>query len=489
VGTVLAGRYRLLELLGKHESGSTTVWRAEDDILARPVTVKVWVPGDGLTGSAFIDAAVSTGRVCHSGLASVYDAAEVDGTAYVVSEWVDGTTLAALVNRVGPLDAHRAARIVGQVADAVASAHALGIAHGSLHPSNVLVTMDDTVKVTDIGGTVQATPTEDVRHLGALLYATLTGRWPLADEAVSLPPAPTSLGVALAPHRVRAGIPDDLDQLAMTALTTPEQLTGEEFTRAIGPVPSPLAALPDQFYGPPDPVGGPYRDHYGDQYSQYTSPYADGYGEPPPPRRSWRRVLVFVAVVLILAGGGWLLGVTVMGFHNLNPVKNASGPKNPGTATHQATKTVSVNQADLLDPDGADGSAKKNLNYLFDGDSGSVWKTEGYTKPQFGNLKKGMGVTFDLGSPNSVKKVTIVSPAPGASVQLFAGDSPETEAPVGTPLATSDSTTDTTDLVLPQAKRYRYWTLWFTSAGKGTGGEADPKFSYKLMIGEVTFSG
>ncbi|MFL6076394.1 MAG: protein kinase family protein [Mycobacteriales bacterium] len=498
VGTVLAGRYRLLELLGKHESGSTTVWRAEDDILARPVTVKVWVPGDGLTGSAFIDAAVSTGRVCHAGLASVYDAAEVDGTAYVVSEWVDGTTLAALINRVGPLDAHRAARIVGQVADAVASAHALGIAHGSLHPSNVLVTMDDTVKVTDIGGTVQATPTEDIRHLGALLYATLTGRWPLGEEAVSLPPAPTSLGVALAPHRVRAGIPDDLDQLAMTALTTPEQLTGEEFTRAIGPVPSPLAALPDQFYGPPDPVGGPYPDQYGDQYTRYTSPYADGYGEPPPPRRSWRRAMMFLAVALILAGGGWLLGVTVMGFNDLNPVKNASGPKPPPSPTHAATKNITVNDVNVLDPTGDDTGASKNLANLHDGDQTTLWKTDGYTKPDFGHQMKGMALVFDLGSPTSVKKITITSLAPGASVQLFAsdtpetlaGDSPETKAPVGTPLAINDNVGDgATDLVLPQAKRYRYWTLWFTKAGPGTGKDADPHFTYRLMIGEVRFGG
>lgn len=490
VGTVLAGRYRLLELLGKHESGSTTVWRAEDDILTRPVTVKVWVPGDGLTGSAFIDAAVSTGRVCHPGLASVYDAAEVDGTAYVVSEWVDGTTLAALINRVGPLDAHRAARIVGQVADAVASAHALGIAHGSLHPSNVLVTMDDTVKVTDIGGTVQATPAEDIRHLGALLYAALTGRWPLGEEAVSLPPAPTSLGVALAPHRVRAGIPDDLDKLAMTALTSPERLTGEEFTRAIGPVPSPLAALPEPFYGTPDPVGAPYPDHYGDRYDQYASPYADGYGEPSPPRRSWRRALVFAAVVLILAGGGWLLGVTVMGFNDLNPVKSASGPKPPASPSHSVAKNITVANVTVLDPDGDDTGGPKNLNYLHDGDDASLWKSDGYTKPQFGNEKKGMGLVFDLNSPTSVKKVTIVSPAPGASVQLFAGDTPETQAPVGTPLASNDNLGDgATDLVLPQAKRYRYWTLWFTQAGEGTGKDADAHFKYRLMIGEVTFGG
>jgi hypothetical protein len=198
---------------------------------------------------------------------------------------------------------------------------------------------------------------------------------------------------------------------------------------------------------------------------------------------------VLVAVVLILAGGGWLLGVTVMGFHDLNPVKNASGPKNPGTSTHQATKNVPVSQAELLDPEGADGSAKKNLDKLFDGDATSIWKTEGYRRAAFGNLKKGMGVTFDLGSPTSVKKVHIVSPAPGASVQLFAGDSPTTEAPVGTPLATSDNLLEETDLVLPQAKRYQYWTLWFTSAGKGTGDEADAQFPYKLMIGEVTFSG
>jgi len=200
-GAVLAGRYRLAAEVSRRTAaaGSTdtpgsaaiTVWHGHDELLARPVAIKVHSPG-GAPARGFLDTAATAGRLSHPGLARVYDAADNGECAYVVSEWVDGTTLGeALVD--GPLDPGEATRLLRGAADAIAAAHRLGVVHGRLHPDNLLLTRGGT-KITDIAVHAQgAAPADDVHALGALLYAALTARWPLR-AASTLPPAPRENG-------------------------------------------------------------------------------------------------------------------------------------------------------------------------------------------------------------------------------------------------------------------------------------------------------
>ena len=115
-GDVLATRYRLLRCVSD-DTGPTTVWQASDEVLARRVAVKL-LPASGRAGAAaakpFLEAAGRASSLSHPGLARVYDAAIEErpaerGTrtvdvAYVISEWVEGRTLAEILLTDGPLE-------------------------------------------------------------------------------------------------------------------------------------------------------------------------------------------------------------------------------------------------------------------------------------------------------------------------------------------------------------------------------------------------
>lgn len=158
-GTV-AGRYTPLREVGR--GGSGAVWLARDEVLGRQVALKRTgvVPegrGGGGTGGGVPDQARSEreGRlaasVVHPHVVAVFDLVEDAGEHWLVMEYVEGVTLAGLVDREGPLPADQAAALLAQVADALAAAHAAGVVHRDVKPSNVLVGPDGQVKLTDFG--------------------------------------------------------------------------------------------------------------------------------------------------------------------------------------------------------------------------------------------------------------------------------------------------------------------------------------------------
>ncbi|HEX6517199.1 MAG TPA: protein kinase family protein [Nocardioidaceae bacterium] len=222
-GTVLAGRFRLEDLL--QEAAGAKFWRATDRILARSVAVHV-IEADDARAEALLIAARTSATVSDGHFLRVLDAAEEDGVVYVVNEWGHGVSLDRLLED-GPLPPRRAAWVVKEVAEAVSTAHRQGIAHGRLLPENVMVTEAGSVKL--IGFVIDAVlhgrrkpltpgdepPSEheaDVLNLAALLYATLVAKWP-GSEGSRVPPAPREHGRALRPRQVRAGVPRPLDMI------------------------------------------------------------------------------------------------------------------------------------------------------------------------------------------------------------------------------------------------------------------------------------
>lgn len=221
-GDVLAGRYRLEDLLT--ESGEGRFWRAHDRVLARPVAVHVIAAGDP-RAPGLLEAARRSATVSDTHLLRVLDAEQGDGLCYVVNEWGTGTSLDVLLATEGPLAPRRAAWIVSEVADAVAAGHAVGVAHGRLAPENVLIDTTGSIRV--IGYAVEAalhglSPARrgtDLVDLVALLYAGLTGRWAGASRS-AVPAAPEETGRVLRPRQVRAGVPRSLDQLCDEVLNS-----------------------------------------------------------------------------------------------------------------------------------------------------------------------------------------------------------------------------------------------------------------------------
>lgn len=214
-GDVLAGRYRLIDLLS--ESGGGRFWRAHDRVLERFVALHV-IAQDDPRAHELIEAARTSARVLDPRILRVLDAEEEDGRCFVVNEWGTGISLDILVTHDGPLTPRNAAWLVADVADALARAHAAGVTHGRLNPENVLIDRYGAVRI--IGMCVDAalhglSPGDvqsDLEDLGGLLHCALTGTWPGPSGSI-VPAAPRENDTTLSPRQVVAGVPQPLDVL------------------------------------------------------------------------------------------------------------------------------------------------------------------------------------------------------------------------------------------------------------------------------------
>jgi serine/threonine-protein kinase len=239
-GRVLGGRYRLRRLLAV--GGMGAVWAAEDAVLGREVAVKVLgeaLAGDRRAALRLRREARAAGRLVHPAIARVLDLGEDFGRPYLVMELLHGESLAARLERAGPLAPAEAVRVVVAAADALEVAHRAGIVHRDVKPGNVFVTSGGDVKLLDFGiastagdaaltggdliGTAaylapervlghDATPAADVYALGVLLYELLAGRPPFAGDTgpalamaqVHARPAPLGAVAPLVPPSLAA---------------------------------------------------------------------------------------------------------------------------------------------------------------------------------------------------------------------------------------------------------------------------------------------
>jgi serine/threonine-protein kinase len=252
-GRTLGGRYLLVAPIAR--GGMAEVWEGHDEILSRPVAVKVLQPHlatDGLFLERFRREAVTAARLAHPGVVSTFDTGVDEGTAYIVMELVKGRTLRQLMIDEGRLEPWQAVAVARQIADALASAHQAGLVHRDVKPANVLVTEDESggmrVKVTDFGiakagagmgsdltrtGTVLGTPKyvspeqirgqdpdarADLYSLGVVFYEMLAGTPPfVGDTDLATAMAHLNDRVPKVSAKVR-GVPAGLDRLVSDLL-------------------------------------------------------------------------------------------------------------------------------------------------------------------------------------------------------------------------------------------------------------------------------
>jgi eukaryotic-like serine/threonine-protein kinase len=208
---VLNHRYRLDERLAS--GGMGEVWKATDELLGRPVAVKL-LKAMYFSDESFRDRFRAEARFAaalqHSGIAQVYDYGEQDELAYLVMELVNGETLSRILSVEGRLTPESTLDIIGQAARALHVAHTAGIIHRDIKPANLMVTGDGVVKITDFGiargggsstmtqtgqvmGTAQyvspeqatgrrITPSSDLYSLGVVAYECLAGTPPFAAD-------------------------------------------------------------------------------------------------------------------------------------------------------------------------------------------------------------------------------------------------------------------------------------------------------------------
>ena len=210
-GTMLAGRYRIVGLLGR--GGMGEVYRADDIKLGQPVALK-FLPesllNDGAALARFHREVRVARQVSHRNVCRVYDIGELEGQHYLSMELIKGEELSSLLKRIGRLPPDKAVEIARQLCAGLAAAHETGVLHRDLKPSNVMIDDAGNVRITDFGlaglseelqdderraGTPaymspeqlegeELTARSDIYSLGLVLYEVFTGK--RAFEARSL---------------------------------------------------------------------------------------------------------------------------------------------------------------------------------------------------------------------------------------------------------------------------------------------------------------
>src|SRR2546428_4767569 len=151
-GTLLAGRYRIVGLLGR--GGMGEVYRADDLKLRRPVALKFLPQGlerEPVRLSRFLNEVRLALKVTHPNVCRVHDIGEADGQHFLSMEYVDGEDLASLLRRIGHLPKEKAIQIARQLCAGLSAAHEMGVLHRDLKPANVMIDGRGRTRITDFG--------------------------------------------------------------------------------------------------------------------------------------------------------------------------------------------------------------------------------------------------------------------------------------------------------------------------------------------------
>jgi tRNA A-37 threonylcarbamoyl transferase component Bud32 len=495
LGTALGGRYRLDAQIGK--GGMSTVYRAFDTVLERPVAIKLMhreIASDSDQLERFRREARAVAQLSHPHIVTVIDAGEEGwaeteswgATPYIVFEYVDGETLKVLIRRTGPLEITEAIAYAIEIARALGAAHEHHIVHRDVKPQNVLLTAEGTAKITDFGiartlteqgltldgrvlGTTdyvspeqalghQVTGQSDIYSLGVVLYEMLTGAIPFTG------PSP----VAVAMRHVREEIPDVQQRRPEVSAATAavvDRATAKDLARRYPDIPTLLVDLEEAL--------ALEAARAGQATGEVTTVLRT---LPTPTRRRvpWhmRHPARWLGSLALLAGLV-ALGLVLLAGHTHRGVA-------PDVSAKPGLTPVPLEQTSAHDynPFGNEAEHPTQVANVVDGDPETVWSTEHYREDTLGH-KPGTGIYVDAAPGLAARAIEVQTPTPGFTAAVYAAGKFDSALPYEAPQTLSER--GWMELAEPRAiqaqstipldthgARLRYYLLWITHLPPGS---------------------
>ena len=393
---VKTGRYEIVGEVGRGAMG--IVYKAIDPVIGRTVavkTIRLSEVGTGLSRpellSRFQTEARAAGLLTHPNIVVVYDAGEEDGLYYITMEMVEGKSMQALLDEGQKFSLSRVLRIMDQTCSALQFAHERHVVHRDIKPANLMLTADDTVKVTDFGtakilqfGTVQqtthvmGTPSymspeqvkgravdgrSDIFSLGVMLYEMVTGEKPFPGQNITTviykivnedPVAPRQLdpsihpGISAVIMKALLKEPEERYQSCREMLedlrnyrATSSATANPQSTVTMGSNGSPTATMALGINGRQLP--GP-NDAYVSATAQALSARASGPGQTPLVRRTGvitpvaepaKKTSIWVTLLIAVL----LLGVIAYGANKLQPIFRAAKDFHEASSAQKPVET------------------------------------------------------------------------------------------------------------------------------------------------------
>jgi serine/threonine protein kinase len=408
---VKAGRYEIIDELGRGAMG--VVYRAMDPVIGRTVavkTIRLSEEGTGLTRpellARFQTEARAAGLLTHPNIVVVYDAGEENGLYFITMELVEGKSLQALLDGGHAFPVPRVIRILEQTCSALQFAHERNIVHRDVKPANLMLTADDTVKVTDFGtakilqfGSVQQTahvmgtpsymspeqvkgrPVDgrsDIFSIGVMLYEMLTGEKPFPGQSITTVIYKIVNEEPIPPRQINPSIHPGLNDIVLRALAKEpetryqscrELLEDLRNYRALGgnernPDATMISPRPGAMLPLNVEAGGLRGVHHDDQATAATvralQNRAGGPGQTPLVRRTGavrpveppKKKNTFATVLAAL----FLVCVIIYGGNKLRPELQAARERN-NASSQDATSNGNSAQSPVAKDTSADSSA------------------------------------------------------------------------------------------------------------------------------------
>jgi len=246
-GTTFAGRYQVIEELGK--GGMGRVYKVFDEKIKEKVALKLLKPEVSTDEAAierFSNELRFSRKISHRHVCRMFDLGEAEGTHFITMEYVSGEDLKSILRMMGPMSAGKVVFVARQAAEGLAEAHRLGVVHRDLKPQNIMIDREGNVRIMDFGiarslkvkgmtgaGVVIGTPEymspeqieghevdnrSDIYSLGIILYEMATGQMPFEGDTFLSIAVKQKTAQPRNPRELNPQIPDDLNRLILRCL-------------------------------------------------------------------------------------------------------------------------------------------------------------------------------------------------------------------------------------------------------------------------------